>query len=468
MEEPRIRPHHYTILALEGVLFALAAAYLWQGDLFRDPALYGFIFLVLLAEALPVELPQTRATVSVSFPIIFAAGIVLGPFAALVVGALGTLNLRQLLFQAPWVFVFFNRFQLGLAAAASAWIYGYFAQQGGGMLWGGLFLGGAIYFAINVGSVTWVMALYQGVPFSYFFRRVMAGIAPAYIALIPMAYVMAAIYTQVGYWALLIFFLPLFAARESFRLYSELRQASREMVVTLARTLEVRDPYTAGHSERVAKLAVALGRKMGLSQEDLDFLNLAGLLHDIGKVAIPDAILGKTGALTEVERHIMQLHPGTGYEIIKGMQFLGPSRGWVLHHHERWDGEGYPSGLDGEFIPIGGRILAVADSVDAMLSDRPYRKGLDLFSVCQELVKGSQSQFDGRIVKVFLDLATEKSFVDAVLGRAGAITLEQAYALTRALEEVAMPQAAAAREPSPADENLSLQGTGTTQTKEGS
>lgn len=182
-------------------------------------------------------------------------------------------------------------------------------------------------------------------------------------------------------------------------------QAFNEMVVNIIRTLSViidaKSPWTAGHSERVTRYALAIAGEMGMDKKDLKDLELAGLLHDIGKVGTYDIILDKPGKLNEEETKIMQQHPEKGVDIlapIKHFQRIVPA---IKYHHEFYNGEGYPEGLKGEDIPLMARILAVADTVDAMSADRPYRRGRSMDVIVEELKRCSGSQFDPEVVSSF-------------------------------------------------------------------
>ncbi len=175
-----------------------------------------------------------------------------------------------------------------------------------------------------------------------------------------------------------------------------------ETVKTLALAVEAKDPYTRGHSERVAEVAVQLARSMNLVGEDLELLRIGALLHDVGKIGVPEAVLLKKGKLSNDEFDIIKKHPAAGEKIIKPIGFLADILPVVLHHHERFDGCGYPKGLGGEDFPLFARIVQVADTFDAMTSNRPYRDPMPIEEVIKEFHRCSGSQFDPRITEVFL------------------------------------------------------------------
>lgn len=183
-----------------------------------------------------------------------------------------------------------------------------------------------------------------------------------------------------------------------------LEQSYNNTIITLTSVVDAKDAYTAGHSERVTKLAVAIGRKMGLGEKQLHDLELASLFHDIGKIGIPDNILLKPGMLSDDEFKKIKRHPLLGARILKNIDYLAAARPAILHHHERYDGDGYPNGIKGTAIPLGARIIAVADSYDAMISDRPYRSGMTHNKAVAEINKNKGSQFDPEIADVFLSV----------------------------------------------------------------
>lgn len=183
--------------------------------------------------------------------------------------------------------------------------------------------------------------------------------------------------------------------------YQELKDLLVGLTRSLASAVDAKDPYTYGHSERVARIAVELGREMNLIEDELSDLYLAGLLHDVGKIGIRDDVLCKHGALTPEETLHIQQHPEIGHSILRDLHQISSLLPGVLHHHERYDGAGYPAKLAGEQIPRIARILAVADSYDAMSTSRPYRKGLAPDRVEQILNEGSGQQWDPRVVEAF-------------------------------------------------------------------
>ncbi|MEF8788376.1 MAG: HD domain-containing phosphohydrolase, partial [Planctomycetota bacterium] len=180
-----------------------------------------------------------------------------------------------------------------------------------------------------------------------------------------------------------------------------------EIITALAFTVEAKDPYTRGHSQRVSEIAVSIAREMELEEDRVDVVRDAALLHDIGKIGVPDGTLGNPGELSESGWEIMRDHPIMGEYIVKPVEGLQRLRGPIRHHHERVDGSGYPDRLEGSDICLEARIMGVADTLDAMLSDRPYRDALDIETARREIVDNSGTQFDPDVAEVAIRLIDE-------------------------------------------------------------
>ena len=177
-----------------------------------------------------------------------------------------------------------------------------------------------------------------------------------------------------------------------------------EVNMALANAIEAKDSYTRGHSERLAKLAGACAERMSLSRDEVGAVRLGAILHDVGKIGIPDRILRQSMSLTEDEMAWMRRHPQIGADIIGPVEGLHHVSPLIRHHHEKWDGTGYPNGLKGGAIPLGSRIIAVADAFEAMVADRIYRPSLGLEKALDELRTGRGSHFDPQVVDTFLDM----------------------------------------------------------------
>lgn len=200
------------------------------------------------------------------------------------------------------------------------------------------------------------------------------------------------------------------------RLYQQVQRSICQSLLGLANALEAKDPYTRGHSERVGAASRDLAQALGLPASDAEALGQAGLLHDIGKLGVPEAVLGKRGALEDAEWEMMRRHPLIGAQIVAPFEFFAAGALTIRHHHERSDGSGYPDGLAGEAIPLGSRIVAVADVFDALTSDRPYRSALRPAEALEHLRGQAGRTLDARIVTVFLDLAARRPAAEHHVG----------------------------------------------------
>jgi len=191
---------------------------------------------------------------------------------------------------------------------------------------------------------------------------------------------------------------------ETSRLYQHLELAYLDTIKALANAVEARDVYTRGHTERVCYIAEALAHQLGWDLQQMNQIKMGSILHDIGKIGVPDRILNKPNSLTTDEFEVMKKHPQMGAKMLEGINFLEPALPYILYHHERFDGKGYPFGLKGEDIPLEGRLMAVVDTFDAITSDRPYRKNRGFTTAIQELREHSGTQFDPAMADALIEL----------------------------------------------------------------
>ena len=231
----------------------------------------------------------------------------------------------------------------------------------------------------------------------------------------PVVAVLAFTYQELSPWTLPLFFVPALTAHRIFGMYPEQRQLADELVTAntrleranlsfasaLVATLDARDQWTAGHSEAVGTYAREIAARLGLTQREQQLVKLCGLVHDIGKIGLPSGLLQKSGPLTRDERVKMQQHSVIAEQILRNVEDYSEIAEIVRHHHERWDGHGYPDGVAGDDIPLLSRIIAVADAYDAMTSDRPYRGAIVRGAARLELTQGVNSQFDSSVVAAF-------------------------------------------------------------------
>ncbi len=366
----------------------------------------SFALIIFIIEAMPVELPRQRGTVSVGYAMILACILVLGPGLSAWLAALATLRLVELTGHVAPKAVLFNRAQLALSAAAAGLTY---VALGGvpGQIdilrgAGPILAAAAVYSLVNITTVVLAMGLTQRLSFWGIWVRDFRWMVPHYLALTPLGVLIGLVESYVGMAGVFLLFVPLLIARYSLQLYAQMRKAYLSTIQAMVAAIEARDPYTAGHSRRVARYTVATARTLRLPEDQTERLEYAAWLHDVGKLAVPDHILQKRGALTAEEWERMKKHPETGANILKQIKLLGRDVDVILHHHEKWNGGGYPDYMQGTDIPLGARLIAIADAYEAMTSARPYRsRTLTRDEALAEIARCAGTQFDPELAKAF-------------------------------------------------------------------
>jgi len=258
------------------------------------------------------------------------------------------------------------------------------------------------FFLINQGSVAAVVAITSGVSLRESWQRIGGGARIYDVLASSLAVLVAVLYVKFQFVGLAVVALPLFFVRQMYQMNLQLQEDLQEKLELMVKAIEARDPYTSGHSRRVAEYASAIARDLGLSAKDSDNIRTAALLHDVGKIYEEFApLLRKEARLTPEERMVMQTHVVRSAELVGTVAKLkGAVLDTIRHHHENYDGSGYPDGLVGAAIPIGARIIMVSDTIDAMTTDRPYRNALAFDLVMQELAKHAGRQFDPALVEI--------------------------------------------------------------------
>jgi hypothetical protein len=252
-----------------------------------------------------------------------------------------------------------------------------------------------VFFATNSFLVSGVIAISSDVSLLHIWKKNTLATAPYDVLASPVVYLLGWIYVTAGPLGATALCIPLLGVRQLYKTNSQLEQVNRELLELMVKAIEARDPYTSGHSRRVAHYSKIIARGIGLSAHEVERIGIAALLHDVGKIhEVYAPILRKPDKLTPDEWAIMQTHPIKSAELVSTVSQLQDIVAAVRHHHENWDGSGYPDGLAGEDIPLGARVVLFADTIDAMTTDRPYRKALGEVQVRSELTKYRGKQFD--------------------------------------------------------------------------
>ncbi len=369
-----------------------------------------FVFAILstLFAFMPIQLPR-GGMVSVSFVPNIAAILTGGPLLAECAGLASAL-IMGLSLRASFDKLFFNASTIVLSLGLAAQFYkiagGQFGSLPGNIqAFLAILICALTYFFINTIFFTAILSFQKKEPFGVLWLGNIRWGIPSYFALMPVGFLMTAIYLNLGVLATTLFAFPLFLSRYSFQQYVNLRQTYVKTMRVLATFLDAKDTYTRGHSERVCAYSVAIGRAMNLPEKTIESLEYAALLHDVGKIGVMESIISKTSSLTASEFSKMKNHPVIGFNIINEIDGLKDVAMLIRSHHEFYDGNGYPDGIKGEDIPLESRILAVADAYDAMTSKRPYRRrALSVEEAADELKRCAGSQFDPNIVRIFLKI----------------------------------------------------------------
>ncbi len=372
------------------------------------PVVIGALALLVLAEFAPVRLPgggQMTAGTMVDLPVL----LMIGPFWTAVVDVAAALLVQGLFQRRPLERITHNAaiYVLGCFGASAAFVatgghIGSIAFPADALA---LAAGGLTFFAINSFCVSTAIGLTEGPsPWRIWQRNFLSGILH-HLAFVALGMLGAVVWSRTGAAGLLLVALPVLVSRHAFQLSVELKSDLKDFVRTLTEVLEEVDPYTRHHSVRVSEYSVRLARGLRRPEREVEEIEYAALVHDLGKIGPQHQyILQKPGALSHEEQRTLRAHPAAGAEIVAKVRTLRRVAEIVRAHHERPDGQGYPFGLRSEDVPVGARILNVADAFDAMTSDRPYRRALPVEAALRELERGAGTQFAADVVHCLLRL----------------------------------------------------------------
>jgi putative nucleotidyltransferase with HDIG domain len=398
-------------MSLAGSVCLLVALHQWHpNDQVRFAA---YLIAALLASSLKVSLPGVEGTLSVNFLFTLLGILELSLPETLIIGLASTLAQFYWRARRPkLVQLVFNLSQVTVSSAAA---YGSYVLvvvkvlHGAGHL--ALLAAAITHFACNTAAMSTIIGLTEEKPIQKVWNDSYLWSFPYYMVGAATAGLIHFLNAHIGWQSSLLVLPPIYLMYRSYRLYlgkletekQHAEQVSKlhlRTIEALALAIEAKDETTGEHLQRVRVYSMELAKELGLSEDEIEALQAASVLHDIGKLAVPEHIISKPGKLTPEEFEKMKIHPVVGAEILERVNFPYPVVPIVRAHHEKWDGSGYPSGLSGEEIPIGARILAAVDCFDALASDRQYRKALPLHEAMAKVVADAGKSFDPRVVEI--------------------------------------------------------------------
>ena len=370
-----------------------------------------WVGLTLLGSSLPVRMASGNS-IDVAFAPLVATMTLGGPAVAGWTSLIGTTQAREVRGEVPWYGVVANRCVIVAPSILAAVVLQAVPSRENIVVdFLATTVAAFVCFSLNVFLTATFVSVRQGEPVSKQLRA-SGGAYLDLLALAPMAWLMARMYIAAP-WAVLLFAVPLYTTRLAYRRFVEVREMFTATVRSLAEAVDKRDKFTSGHSHRVQEIAMDIGRAMKVSDDELEALEWGGLLHDIGKIGVPDSVLLKQERLTREERTTMNSHPVLGAEIIGPVTHLAPELPIIRHHHEWFNGSGYPDRLVGDRIPKLARILHVADAFEAMTAARPYRMTpLSPEQALAELRKFGGIQFDPAVVDAFVRTEWARGLAD--------------------------------------------------------
>lgn len=415
-------------VSVVGLSFGLYCVYNYINYVFHQPNLgkallqFGILWILyIICRCFPIYVRDDYA-IDMSFLCNLGAILCLGPTAGaamvllsvpfIVVRSNWDQQMYHHIFNTPPIKTAFNASNIILSVLAAGFAFIRTGGQVGVLSLPGVLLPAVAatfaFFISNCSILLLLFSLDQHTPFFPALFKNLISFLPNIAASAPLGYFIAQ-FMQMngGEYLVILFMLPLMLARYSFVLYLDAKKNYYNMIKTLTAALEAKDPYTEGHSHRVEEYAEMIAKKMHRLSYDIENIKVAALLHDIGKIGIDENILNKPGSLTEEERAVIRTHPQISSNILKNVKLNDVVRTCVLHHHERYDGMGYPDGTKGDELPIEAYIVALADAYDAMTSDRPYCKSLSTEQVVHIVREECGKQFHPRTVPAFLEVLKE-------------------------------------------------------------
>lgn len=366
--------------------------------------------LSLVSTLMALKISEGGTTSSLDFVPQLAAVLLIGPAGASALALISESVSEVFFYRKPRFKKIFNTSQVVLSVAAAGTVYVLFDGQVSltefdfGQNFPPFIVAVIAYFAVNTVSVSYVVAVSENKSIIDAWNEMSGRLILFDFAMSLPAVGVALLYVEFGWMILVLTVIPLFGLRYSYGTIYELRDLNDDLLTLFIKTIEAQDPYTSGHSQRVSDSAVLIARASGCNGKVLRQIKISALVHDIGKIDVAYLeILRQKGPLTPVQRELIKAHPQRGVEILRSIRSLQEEvLENVLYHHERWDGDGYPTGLSGSSIPLGARIIMICDTIDAMTTARPYRDPLPMSVVREELLKHRGSQFDPTLVDLVI------------------------------------------------------------------
>src|SRR5436309_7178315 len=380
-------------------------------------ALAAFVILGIVSESFSFTIPVANVRTSVSFvPFLASVALFRHPWPMLI-GGVTAFVADKFVRGKPLLRVWFNTAQFMLASGCGAFVY---SALGGTVSLGTFDFAAlpfaclvATFFVVNKGSVSLAVSLSNGLSVREAWGRIGKDAFVTDLLSSTLAILLAFLYVKLELLGLAILIFPLLLVRQLYQMNMQLQEELEEKLELMVKSMEARDPYTSGHSRRVSEYALAIARELRLSANELDEIKSAALLHDVGKIYEEFApLLRKEGKLTPEERMIMRTHVTRSAQLVEtATRLRGSVQAMIRHHHENFDGSGYPDGVVGNDIPLGARIIMIADTIDAMTTDRPYRRAMSLSRAIAELAAFAGRQFDPQLVKLVSKSASIRRLV---------------------------------------------------------
>ena len=398
-----------TIEYLIFLIFVISFALLYPINNFDFDIIFFIITLFILSNLSYFINFKSNTSTSISLPVLIPAITIFNPFWILIIAFIGTSELNVREDKLPWYKFLFNRCMFGIAAGSAAIVYKLSITYLSINEIFALFLSAIIYFLINIGLVYVVIYLSnekQKVSYNIFLTELIKSIFISYF----LGLVLYFSYIQFGKLFFMLVIVLIYIARDFFFSRLQVLNTFTQIIESFLKVIDSKDHYTEGHCERVANYTKKLCDTINVNQRKKEKIVNMAKIHDIGKIYVDDEILKSDKILDEEDFNEMKKHSYYGYELLKDIDMLNDDLEIILHHHEFYNGNGYPKGIEGEEIPLGARILNICDSFDVMTTGRSYKRALNKEETIEELQKCSERQFDPELVDVMVELIENGTF----------------------------------------------------------